>query len=77
MEYRNDRVVYGISGTRVMSVLNDTCFGGILSSEVITDMSKKHFIAAGVLKESNPRFKRERWVGYVNGTSGPNGGPKK
>jgi len=29
---------------------------------------------ANVCAESNPRFKRERWMSYVNGECGPNGG---
>jgi len=26
------------------------------------------------LGESNPRFNRQRWLGYIAGTNGPNGG---
>jgi hypothetical protein len=29
---------------------------------------------ADVLARSNPRFLRERWMDYVNGLCGPNGG---
>ena len=29
---------------------------------------------ADVCCSSNPRFKRERWLAYVNGECGPNGG---
>lgn len=25
----------------------------------------------------NPDFKRDRWIAYINGTCGPNGGSKK
>jgi len=25
----------------------------------------------------NPRFNRERWIGYINGENGPNGGAVK
>lgn len=32
---------------------------------------------ANVLAASNPRFNRERWLGYVYGTCGPNGGTVK
>ena len=28
---------------------------------------------AGFLATQNPRFNRERWLDYVNGTCGPNG----
>lgn len=31
---------------------------------------------ANVLAQSNPRFKRERWMDYVNGLCGPNGGQR-
>jgi hypothetical protein len=27
--------------------------------------------------EQNPRFDRERWLGYIAGTNGPNGGRVK
>jgi len=29
---------------------------------------------ANVCAASNPRFKRDRWMAYVNGECGPNGG---
>jgi hypothetical protein len=29
---------------------------------------------AAFCKEQNPRFDRERWLGYIAGTCGPNGG---
>jgi hypothetical protein len=28
------------------------------------------------LGESNPRFNRERWLGYIAGTNGPSGGAR-
>ena len=28
-------------------------------------------------KRQNPRFKRERWLGYIEGTCGPSGGRVK
>lgn len=31
---------------------------------------------ADVLARDNPRFMRGRWMEYVNGLCGPNGGPK-
>jgi hypothetical protein len=30
-----------------------------------------------VLAESNPRFKRDRWLSYIAGECGPNGGTIK
>ena len=33
-------------------------------------MSKKNFIALA----ENPRFNRERWLGYIAGENGPSGG---
>jgi len=32
---------------------------------------------AGVCKSANPRFNEARWLGYINGTCGPNGGSIK
>jgi hypothetical protein len=32
------------------------------------------FDLANFCQERNPRFNRERWLGYINGTNGPNGG---
>lgn len=29
---------------------------------------------ADVCKQSNPRFNRDRWFGYIRGENGPNGG---
>jgi hypothetical protein len=29
------------------------------------------------LDQQNPRFNRERWLGYINGTNGKNGGAIK
>ena len=29
---------------------------------------------ADVLKYQNPRFNRQRWLGYIAGTNGPSGG---
>lgn len=29
---------------------------------------------AAFCEAQNPRFNRERWINYVNGTCGPNGG---
>ena len=31
-----------------------------------------HLVA--LCKESNPRFKADRWLAYINGECGPNGG---
>lgn len=31
-------------------------------------------ILADFCESQNPRFKRERWIGYINGTNGPCGG---
>lgn len=28
-------------------------------------------------QDQNPRFNRERWIGYINGDNGPNGGKVK
>jgi hypothetical protein len=27
-------------------------------------------------QEQNPRFNRERWIGYIKGENGPNGGTR-
>ena len=32
---------------------------------------------ADFLETQNPRFNRERWLGYIAGTNGPNGGKVK
>lgn len=32
---------------------------------------------ADALAKTNPAFKRERWLGYIAGTNGSNGGPKE
>lgn len=29
---------------------------------------------AHVCEQANPRFNRDRWLGYIAGTNGPNGG---
>ena len=34
-------------------------------------------LLAGFCEEQNPRFNRERWLGYVAGTNGKNGGKVK
>ena len=31
---------------------------------------------ADFCKSQNPRFNRERWLGYINGECGPNGGKR-
>ncbi len=31
---------------------------------------------ADLCAEQNPRFDRSKWLGYVNGSNGPNGGKK-
>jgi hypothetical protein len=31
---------------------------------------------AGVLREQNPAFKTDRWLGYIAGENGPNGGAR-
>jgi hypothetical protein len=31
---------------------------------------------ADFCQSQNPRFNRERWLGYINGTNGPNGGKR-
>ena len=38
-------------------------------------MTKKNFIAlADFCQSQNSNFNRERWLGYIAGTNGPNGG---
>lgn len=32
---------------------------------------------ADVLRGTNPRFLRERWLGFIDGTNGPSGGRGK
>lgn len=32
---------------------------------------------ADFCQSQNARFDRERWLGYIRGTNGPNGGPRK
>lgn len=32
---------------------------------------------ADFCQSQNPRFNRERWIGYINGTNGKNGGKVK
>ena len=34
-------------------------------------------VLAGFCEEQNPRFNRDRWLGYINGTNGKNGGKVK
>lgn len=37
--------------------------------------SEEHInVLADFCAEQNPRFMRERWLGYIEGTCGPNGG---
>jgi hypothetical protein len=39
--------------------------------------NESHLIAlAEFCREQNCRFKRERWLDYINGKCGPNGGAK-
>jgi hypothetical protein len=33
-------------------------------------------ILADLLAQQNPRFNRERWLGYIAGTNGKNGGKR-
>ena len=35
------------------------------------------FVLADFCQQANPNFKRGRWLDYVNGKCGPNGGPVK
>lgn len=35
------------------------------------------YALAEFCQEQNPQFKRERWLGYVRGTNGKNGGEIK
>jgi len=34
-------------------------------------------VLADFLQSQNPRFNRERWLGYIRGSNGPNGGQVK
>lgn len=34
-------------------------------------------VLADFCKSQNPNFDRERWLGYIEGTNGPNGGKRK
>lgn len=34
-------------------------------------------VLAQFCRSQNPEFKRERWIGYVKGENGPNGGAVK
>ena len=34
-------------------------------------------ILADFCKRQNPRFEREKWIGYIEGLNGPNGGKVK
>ena len=34
-------------------------------------------VLAGFCASTNPRFNRERWIGYINGVNGKNGGKVK
>jgi hypothetical protein len=34
-------------------------------------------LLADLLQSENPRFNRERWLGYIAGTNGPSGGTVK
>ena len=34
-------------------------------------------VLAGFCKSQNGRFNRERWLGYIRGENGPNGGKVK
>jgi len=44
----------------------------------IPGFSRIHLeILADWLEAENPRFKRERWLSYINGECGPNGGKVK
>lgn len=36
----------------------------------------RHWLA-GFCEAQNPRFNRSRWLGYIRGTNGPNGGKAK
>jgi hypothetical protein len=41
------------------------------------DFNEKHLdTLADALQKSNPRFNRERWLAYIAGESGPNGGAR-
>ena len=42
--------------------------------EPFTDQQIEHL--ANFCSASNPNFKRERWLGYIGGHCGPNGGAK-
>ena len=35
-----------------------------------------HGSLTGYCHEQNPRFNRERWIGYIKGENGPNGGAR-
>lgn len=41
--------------------------------------SWKHMVTAmaDFCQSQNPRFNRERWLAYINGSCGPNGGKRK
>jgi hypothetical protein len=42
--------------------------------EPFTSNQIKHL--ADFCHEQNPRFNRERWIDYINGLCGPNGGAR-
>lgn len=51
----------------------------IAFAQTIKD-NRSHFSAAAIAclahfcTNQNPAFKRDRWLGFINGTCGPNGG---
>lgn len=45
------------------------------SSDLFTPFSQKQInVLADYCKEQNARFNRARWLAYINGECGPNGG---
>lgn len=63
--------VYDMDGNEVTDCVMDSPVEGIFLNMNPHDVVR---VFADFLAAQNPNFNRKRFIGYVNGTCGPNGG---